>query len=101
MVKDLHVHQGERFLEVAGEEFIRLAGLGGAAWMVVREDHRRCIVRERGLDDLARINAGLGERAAKSLVKRSHPVLGVKPDANEDLMLATAQCKLQVIAYRP
>ena len=44
--------------------------LRDSGWMVVRED-RGCVVRERRLDDLPRIDAGLGERPGRARRRRS------------------------------
>ena len=46
--------------------------------MVVGEDDRGGVVRERLLDDLPRVDAGLGERAAEQLVGGEQAMLAVE-----------------------
>lgn len=57
-----------------------------AGRMVVREDHRRCIVRERRLDDLARIDARLRQRASEELDVLDEVVLRIHQQRDEDLV---------------
>ena len=63
MVEHLDLDQRERLLQVARQELVRLARLRHARRMVVREDHRRRVDAQRRLDDLARVDAGLRQRA--------------------------------------
>ena len=65
--------------------------------MVVREDHRRGAELERALDDLARVDAGLRQRAAKHLLEAEQAALRVEEEDGEDLVLAAAELQLQVL----
>ena len=85
------VDERERLLQRLGQELIGTAGLGHARRMVVRKDHRRGIARERGLDDFARINAGLRERAAEEFVGGEQPVLAVEEQADEHFVWSRGQ----------
>src|SRR5258707_7560989 len=72
------VHQRQRLAQPAGDELVRLAGLGNARGAVVSEDHRCGIAAERLLDDFARMHASAVDGAAKQLVK-SDPAVAVAP----------------------
>jgi hypothetical protein len=67
MVEDAHVDQVERVLQRAGQQLVGGARLGGAGGVVVGEDHRGGVAREGELDHFARIDRGLGERAAEQV----------------------------------
>jgi hypothetical protein len=54
--------------------------------MVVGEDDGGSVAAERGLDDLARVDAGLREGAAERLFELDHAVLRIEPDADEHFM---------------
>ncbi len=68
--------------------------------MVVREDDSRRVVMKRGFHDLARINAGLSQRAAKKLFGREQAILRVEKQRHEHLVCAAAQRELQEVADR-
>ena len=57
------------------------------------EDDRRGVMRERGLHDFPRINAGLGQRAAEELVAGDDAVLSVKEDAHEYFVAAVVSLR--------
>lgn len=61
MVQHPYIHKGQCVLERAGQHLVGGAGLGGTRGMVVGEDHGCSVVRQCQLDDLARVDAGLGE----------------------------------------
>src|SRR5688572_10239523 len=90
VVQDLDVDERQRLLEAARQQLVRLAGLRRAGRVVVGKDHRRRVRLERRLDDLARIDAGLRQRAAEGLLEADDAVLRVEPDADENLVLARA-----------
>src|SRR5688572_21345376 len=91
MVEHLDLDQREGFLEVSGEQLVRLARLRGPRGVVVREDHRRRVRRQRRLHHLARIDAGLRECAPEQLVGLDRAVLRIEEYADEHLMLQAAQ----------
>src|SRR6266568_2359173 len=66
-----------------------------------REDLGGGVVLERALHDLARIDAGLRERAAEKLFRRCHAVLRVEEQHDEDFLLAPGKREAQIIAHRP
>src|SRR5579863_3528825 len=73
VIEHPHVQQGERLLETAGNELIRLARLEHARRVVVGEDHRRGVVVQRLAQDLARVHAGSIDGAAKQLLEGNQP----------------------------
>src|SRR5262245_23399199 len=89
----------------------RLVQKGFAIRVLVRavatlsEDERRGVVPEGALDDLAREDAGLRQRALKQLLGRDHAVLGVEQYCHEHLAVAVrqrqAQVASQMVAHRP
>ncbi len=86
MIEHPDVHQRQRLAQPAGDELVRLAGLGNARGVVVSEDHRCGIAAERLLDDFARMHAGAVDGAAKQLVEGDQAVAVVQVQAAEQLM---------------
>jgi len=66
----------------------------------VREHHRRGMVVDGARDHLARVDAGLRERAAEHFLQREHAVLHVEEDHREHLVGARADVQLQVLLHR-
>src|SRR5688572_1106926 len=99
VIQDLDVDERQRLLEAAGQQLVRPARLCRAGRVVVGEDHRRRVYLEGRLDDLARVNAGLRQRAAEWLVEADDPVLRVEPDADEHLLLPRADGKAKIVAH--
>jgi len=100
MVQHLDIDQRQRLPQVAGQQLVRLTGLRHARGMVVGEDHRCGVARQRFLDDFAWIDAGLGEGSAKGLFGAHDLVLRIQPNAHEYFVLAMRKREPQVIAYR-
>ena len=96
VIEHAHVDQGERALQGLGQELVGARRLGERPRVVVGEDHRRGAELERALDDLARIDARLRQRAAKHLLEADEPVLRVEEEHREDLVLAAAELQVQV-----
>ena len=90
VVERADVDQRERLLERRGQKLVRARGLRDAARMVVREDDAGRVVRERRLDDFARVDAGLRERAAKELARGDQPILAVEEQRRRTLRTAAA-----------
>src|SRR3954468_4899582 len=67
MIQYADIDQRERLLQRLGQKFVGAAGFGNPGGVVVGEDHRRGVVSQRGLNDLAGVDAGLRERAAEQL----------------------------------
>jgi hypothetical protein len=68
--------------------------------MVVREDDRRRIARQRLLDHLPRVHARAVDGAAEQLVERDEAVPVVQVQAAEDLVRAIAQLRDEEAARR-
>src|SRR5437763_1153545 len=66
--------------------------------MVVREDDRRCILRQCDLDDLTRVDAGLRDGAAEELDVFDQPVLRIQQQSYKELMLQLAELGPQEVA---
>ncbi len=99
MVEDAHVDERERALQRRGQELVGARRLGRTRRMVVGEDDRGRADLERALDDLARIDAGLRQRAAKHLLEPDQPALRVEEQHREHLVRALAELQLQVVLH--
>ncbi len=71
VVEHPHVDQRQRALERLRQELVGARGLRDAGRVVVREDHGRRVQRQRALDHLARVDAGLRQRAVEHLLQRA------------------------------
>ena len=100
MVEQLDIDQGEGILELPGQQLVGAARLRDAGGVIVGEDHRGGVGRERGLHHLTRIDARLRQRSAKQLLDCEHPVLRTEHEGDEDFVLAAAEREPQVIAHR-
>ena len=100
MVEHFDIHHAEGFLELARKQFVCLAGLRYTGRMVVGEDDCGRVGFEGCLDDLARLDAGLRERAAKQFFAREHAMLRVEEDHDEYLVLAATERKPEIVADR-
>ena len=76
-----------------------MAGLRHPGRMIVREYYSTRIVVQRALDDLARIDARLRQRAAKHLLVRPHAVLRIQKQHEEHLMRQSLQHEAQIVAH--
>src|SRR3546814_12045953 len=74
------------------------AGFGAATGMVVADDERRGVVRQRPAHDLARMHLGAVDRAAEQLLERQRPVAGVEEQRGEDLAGVAAPALGEVAA---
>src|SRR5712671_4354262 len=101
MVEHLNVDQSECAFQGAGEDLVGMARLGDAGGVVMSENHRRGVMLERALHDLARVNARLGQRAVEQLLAGDDAMLRVQKKHHEYLLFAPAECKAQVVAHRP
>jgi len=81
VVEDAHVEKRQRLLQPARDELVRLAGLEHAGGVVVRQDYRRGVVRERLAQDLARVHAGTVDGAAEQLLEGDQPVAVIQVQA--------------------
>jgi hypothetical protein len=69
VVEEPDVDEPERLLDSLSDELVRLARLGNARRMVVRDDDCRGVTLQRELDDLARMDARAVDRSAKQLLE--------------------------------
>ena len=83
VIEQPDVHQLECGFETPRDALVRVTRLGNAAGVVVGNDHRGGVDRERLLDDLARINRRAVNRAAEELIEAQHPVPVVQVEAAE------------------
>ena len=98
MVERADIDQRQRLLQRLREQLVGPAGLGNAGRMIVRKDHRGRIARERSLDDLPWVNAGLRERTAKEFVRGEQPVLAVEKQSYEHFVGPRREQQPQIIA---
>ena len=99
VVEDTGVHEGQRLAQRLRQQLVGPAGLGVTRRVVVGQDHRRGVAHQGTLDDLARIDAGLGQGAAEQLLCGDHAVLRIEEQGHEDLVLQTGQGHAQVVAH--
>src|SRR6185295_13803625 len=99
MVEGPDVDQRQRLLQCLGQQLVGARGLGGAGRVVVREDDRGRIVAERGLHNLARIDAGLRQRTLEQFLGRDQPVLAVEEQPDEDLDRPRRDRQPEVVAH--
>src|SRR5690606_14305354 len=64
MVEQADINQCQRPFQMLREVDVRLAGAGGARWMIVRKDDSAGMMLQACLDNFAGIDSGLGERAS-------------------------------------
>src|SRR5688500_3190921 len=98
MVEHTNVHERERVAQTARDELIGLARLRDARRVVVREDERRGVVLQRLAHDLARMNAGTVDGAAKHLFEMNEPVAVVEMQATEHFVGPIAQLSGEELA---
>ena len=91
VVEDPDVEQRQRIAQSPGDELVRLACLGDARRMVVREDHCGRIVRECLPHHFARVHARAVDRAAKEFVEGDQAMAVVEVQAAEHLVRPVAQ----------
>src|SRR5258708_27578468 len=93
MDEHLNVDQSERAFQGPGEDLVGMARLRHARGGVMRENHRRGVMLERALHDLARADARLGQRAVEQLLAGDDSMLRVQENHPAYLLLAPAECK--------
>jgi hypothetical protein len=100
MVEHPHVDQRQRLLQALSQLAIRLAWLGHAGRVIVGEDDRRRILRQRTLDHLSRIHAGTVDGAVEQHLKGQHAVFGIEKQTAEQLVRLVTQARLEIVAHR-
>ena len=100
MIQHLDVDQIQRRLQRLRQQLIGARGFGDPRRMVVRKNHRGAVVVKRLLDDLARIDARLRQRAAKELLRRDQPVLRIEEEHVKDFVRQPCKRQPQVFLNR-
>ena len=95
MVQYTHIHECQRLFQRYGQRLIRPARFGNTGRMVMGKNDRSGIEVQCALHHLPRINAGLGQGAAKQFFRRHHTVLGIEEDCDEHLMRPGVQQQAQ------
>jgi phosphopantothenoylcysteine decarboxylase / phosphopantothenate---cysteine ligase len=98
VVENADVDLHEQALQLLGQPQVAGARLGITGGMIVGKDDGRGVVRERLLQDLARVHAGAVYRAEEQSLEAYEPVAGVEEQAGEHLALVAGQLVLQVQA---
>ena len=98
MIQGANVDQRERLAQRLGEKLVGTTGLCYTRRVIVGEDHRRGIAGQRGLDDLARVHAGLRKCSAEELLDPEHAILAVEEQSHEHFVRTSAERKSQIIA---
>jgi hypothetical protein len=80
---------GQRALQRLREVLVGARRLGQPRRVVVRQDHRAGVQRQRAAHHLARVDAGLRQRAAEHLLQLQQPVLLVEEQHREHLLRAS------------
>ena len=78
-------------MQPARELNIRAARFGDAGRVIVGEDNGGRVELQGAAHNLARVDAGPVDGAAKQLLKQDHPVPVVQKQAGEDLLLVMPQ----------
>ncbi len=99
MVEHPHIDQPERIAEPARQLPISLARFGHARGMIVGQNDRCGIVRQRALDHLTGVHTGPVDGAVKKHLESQHPVFGVKKQTAEEFVRLMPQACLEVIAH--
>lgn len=96
VIEHTNVDQLQRLRERLGQQLVGTRRFGQTRRMVVREDHGAGVARQRGLDDLARVDAGLRQGAAEQRVHLDESMLCVEEQHGKDLVRQPGQVQLQV-----
>lgn len=73
MIQEADIHQGKCLAQVLRQSDISLAGFSDSRRVIVGKDQGRCMMLERGLYDLPRIDRRLAQRAPRHFVARDQP----------------------------
>ena len=74
MVEQPHVHEIQRVPDAARDQLVGVARLGDARRVIMREDHGGGVALQGLLDDFARIDGRVIDRAPKQLIEGQDPV---------------------------
>ena len=97
MVEHAHIDQRQGGFQGLREGFVCPAGLHAAAGVVVRQHHTGGLVVQGAQHHLARVHAGLRERAAKQLFHAQQAVLRIEKQHGKHLVPLGGQVQLQVV----
>ncbi|ABA51054.1 hypothetical protein BURPS1710b_1138 [Burkholderia pseudomallei 1710b] len=100
MIDQLDVDERERVAQHAREAPVRGARSHRARRMIVRDDERRRVQRERAPHDLARIDGHPRERAVRGFFRLHEPVPSVEKEADEHFARPRADQQPQIVVDR-
>ncbi len=100
MVEQPDLDQRQRLAQTACDQLVRLARLGDARGMIVREDHGGGAPLQRLADHLTRMDVRAIERATEQLLAGEQPVTRVEEQAAEHLVWPVAQQRQQIALRR-
>ena len=95
VVEHLNVEHGEGSLDLLRQSLVTQRGDRAARWVVVSQDYGHSAVGEGLLDDLARVDAGGVDRAAKELEVFDEPTLLVQQQDCKDFVSPMSHSALQ------
>jgi hypothetical protein len=95
VIEQPDIDQLEGRLQAPGDAFVGLAGFGNAGRMIVGKDNSGGIDRQRLLYNLARIDTGAVDRAAKQFIEAQHPMPVVEIQAAEHFVPEVANLRVQ------
>ena len=95
MIEESYVNQIECIPNSAGDELIRLAGLGHAGRVIVSQNYGCCIACQSLFDDFTRVNGCSIYGAAEQFVEGQHPVAIIEKQAAEYLVRPVTQARQQ------
>ena len=93
VVEHPDVDEGEGVAQAHGDEFVRVARLGDARGVVVREDDRRGVMGQRLTEHFARMDRCAVDGAAEEFLEDDQSVAVVEVEAAEDLVWPVAQLR--------
>ena len=98
MVEHPDVDEGEGVAQPGGDELVRVARLGHPRRMVVGQDERCGVVRERLAQHLTRVHRCAVDGAAEQFLEGDQAVAVVEVEAAEDLVGTVSQLRRQEAA---
>ena len=93
------IDSGQGALQPLGDRTISGRGLGVSRGVLMRQDQRRSVERQRTLDHHPRIHRSLVDRALEQRLEGEHLVLVVEKHDGEDFVRLRDQFQAQVVAH--
>ena len=89
MIEDAHVNERQSLHETPRDGLVRLTRLCEPRGMVMKQDQGSGVMSQSGLHDLARIDRGIRDGAAKEILDGDETMPAVEVQSTEDLMIAS------------